>query len=496
MNMSNLSAEVQRILEDVYRIDPTLRKQEQEVIAAIQHLLSSRPEAVGRPEFYAALKGRLLQMAERSYRKTEPTQSSLFVMSLSFIRKLALPVGAISVAVFALLIAPSLKKTPAGTSFVALGTGSVTTIQNSAFGTLTAGPAFGRGAAGIGMGGGGGLVPQSVAPTPISSDEKIGMIAPPVDVTTYTFANEGDLPSWGETGDVYRRVKGEIQNAALAETLSRAATGLIDFSAMKHLRVQSYTLIQDQPFGSSITIDFLESVASLYQNYASWPHPEAECRDDACYQTFRLKEADIPQDEEVIRIANAYLAENGIARKMYGEPMVNKDWYRVYQESTEKSLMYIPDSMSVVYPLVLDGKRVYDESGNPYGLTVSVNIRHRRVDGVMNVTTNVFERSSYALEQDEKRIRAFISQGGLYGSFYSGAQKTVEVKLGQGEVVLQKTMKVGELGKPMEELFVPALRFPVVEKPKEVWQQYVIIPLAKDILDQQKPLPADVRVMM
>ena len=338
------------------------------------------------------------------------------------------------------------------------------------------------------------VAPSDTSKQAAGSGAASSMIAPPLDLTNIKYVYRGELPAWNPQLDVYKRVKGSSQNAALIQSLAQSTKELVDLSKMNNLELQSFTLNQKERFGYSISFDLAESVVNINQNHREWPHPEAACRDERCYQNLRLSVNDIPADSELIRIANAFLKDRGISTAQYGEPLVNNEWRRFYAEAADKSMFYVPDVANVVFPLLIDGKMTYDEGGFPQGLNVSINAREKRVDSVYNLTTNNYQASAYAAETDQARIRDIMAKGGIYGYVYPEAKKTTEVELNAPELVLQRVWMPRDNGMS-DELFIPALRFEVKNPPENTYTpRYVLVPLVKDVLDQQRP--GDVRIMM
>ncbi len=499
--MSNPS--FREILDELYAQDPTLRDQEQELLRALETISSLKPNERPSPEFQKHLLAQLRVKHRELQDKSTP--SFFYRMNSTFpFKTLAIPLGVVAIAALAVTVTPMLKRPtntilPAQTNNGTLATtpGHVTRLGNAqAFGSLIQPYA-------TGMGGGGGMGGRAeisaVAPSDTSKQSAGGgtassMIVPPYQLTNLTYVYRGELPTWNAQLDVYKRIKGSSQNTALVQSLAQSTKELVDLSKMNNLELQSFTLNQKEPFGYSISFDLAESVVNINQNYREWPHPEAACRDERCYQNLRLSVKDVPTDDELIRIANTFLKDHGIPTTQYSEPRVNNEWRRFYAETADKSAFYVPDVASVVYPLLIDGKTTYDEGGYPQGLNIGINVREKRVDNVYNLTTNNYQASAYTAEADQARIRDVMAKGGIYGSVYPEAKTSIEVELDTPKMVLQRIWMPRDNGMS-DELFIPALRFEVKNPPENMYTpRYVLVPLVKDILDQQRP--GDVRIMM
>jgi len=488
------------ILEDLYQHDPALRNTEAELLPLVEQLLALRPSASPSPSFRQLLR---TQLSETHSRQLSPSHSSTLFqrMTSAFqFKYLAVPVSALAIVAIAVTTLSAFRNgtsplSPQTPSFSLFTSGSVQPANTrQAFGSLAS--AF--------QGGQGGTGARPTANNPVSalsiSADGMGkriatsLIAPSEDLTNYKYVYNGELPTWNADLTVYKRTKGATQNSALVQALAKSTQGLVDLEKLNNLALQSFTLSQNTRYGYSVNVDLVESNVTISQNYREWPHPEAACKDEACFQRLRLAEGDVPADTELIRIANDFLRDYGISTERYGEPQVNSNWRVMYARTTDKSMFYIPDILTVVYPVSIDGNTTYDEGGFPHGLMVNISLREKRVESVSNLTTNNYESSSYTAETDQTRIRSIVEKGGLYGFAFPEAKKTVEVELQNPQIVLQKVWMPTQPGEPMNELLIPTLRFEVKDAPENSYlSNYVFVPLVKEVLDQRQ---GDVRIMM
>ncbi len=490
--MSNLDPRSRAILDDLYSQDPELRTKESELIPLVDKLLKLRPNEEPSTHFRQQLRQDLLAAHAKQY-STPHSSSSFFerMTSRFSFKYLAIPIGAVAVVALVLTNLPNMQRQTAGTS-LALNTnvGTITRVAGAnAFGPLA--PAFDS-TPRQGAGGGTAMNSAVVNPAYAVTDKRIATSLLPFQTYKYTYT--GELPTWNNQLDVYKRVKGMAQNNSLIQSLAQSTHGLIDLGKLNGLQLQSFTLNQAIKYGYSVSVDLVEAVVNINQNYQQWPHPEASCTDDACFQQYRLKEADVPADSELIQIANDFLKANGISTEKYGQPIVNSDWRTVYAATADKTNFYISDSMTVIYPTMINGQVAYDEGGQPNGLMVNVNVREKRVDNVSNLTTNNFESSSYTAETDKSRILSVMERGGLYGFVAPDAEKVTEVELQNPEIVLQRVWLPINNGQSSDELLIPSLRFEVKSQPKDSYlSKYVFVPLVKDVLDSQRP--GNVRIL-
>lgn len=336
----------------------------------------------------------------------------------------------------------------------------------------------------------------------IAIDQKMNsrMIDPDYVPTVYKYTYAGapvDLSS--PTVNVYKRITVKAESGTLANTLKNFGFGLMDLGGFKNTRAETITLIQDEKLGYSISLNFNDSSINIYQNWMTWDHPTSKCgNDQKCYEDNRLKKEDIPADAQLISIADNFLKEHKLNASAYGQPVIQKYWEReiamLRAQGQPEGEFYVPDTINVVYPLLLDGNPVSDQSGNPMGLYVGVNIFHKKVASVNNLRVDQFQSSAYDAITDWATIEKYLAQGGTpYPNYYGENQKVkeVEIKLEKPEVILMNTWQYKE--NENNEFFTPALRFSVIQPEGEYfYQDSVVVPLAKDLLQQYdyaRPMP-------
>jgi len=299
--------------------------------------------------------------------------------------------------------------------------------------------------------------------------------------TIYKHVYKGEaIAGLSDQVDVYRRVRGGAGSGPVGALLG-SDLGLMNLSAAKSPSVQSFAIAENRENGYVITVNPEEGTINIYENYLTWTYPERSCTDEACFNSYRLTEADMLSDEETIRIAEAFLAEYGVSKDGYGAPVVRNEWRAQLLRVEDKSSFWFPDGTTVVYPQIIDGKPVYDEGGAPHGLNVNINVRHKRATGLWNLAVQNLQVSSYAGETDASVLIGIAEKGGVYGDQYAPENAvTVEVELGTPTLAYTRVWQWnGGVG---SELTVPALVFPVLNAPKDYWRSNVTVPLAKELL--------------
>lgn len=405
---------------------------------------------------------------------------------------LYLAAGAVLVVLFAAVVAMQLKNTgqfaparPAPSPQeqpVAKGA-RISRMNGSAFGAIvpSAGQE-GRDAAAampVGAGGGRGL------PSAAAVDAK--MIAPsPNEAVQYKYVYKGQpLTDLTAQAPVYRRVK-DLGRFGVPAEMQAAVRSLADLGRLASPTAQSFAVSEDRDRGYMVYVDLAEASMSFSQDWRRWPHPESTCRDEACFAALRMSADKMPDNATIVALADDFLSDYGIDRTSYGPAEVRDEWRLWYAAAEDKTTAWVPDTVPVVYPLMIEGQTLYEEGGAAGGLTVNVNVRLNVVDGVWQLMSQSYERSEYPAETDAARILAIAERGGLYGGWMPEGVAIVEVGLGDPRPALMRNWVTKEDGTG-EELYVAALRFPVTSAPEGEGQFYraaVLVPLIKDVLDR------------
>lgn len=495
-----MNQHIQTVLDELYQLDPELRTQEAELLPILTKLLETKPDAEPDDAFVQRLRVMLRDKAALQPSPSRSLFSFLTMPSLNYAVTGAV-LGAVITGpvVYGIMQSGGISTLPAtGEKGTALFSYSVEDAGNRAFGdlsTVAEGTAYGRSQGGGGMGGAPGIdaaVPMNAdVPAGSSVDQKI-MPFPPGELTQYNLKFEGEMPalSAGQI-EVLKRQKG-VSSADVATIMRSFNTGLIDLGTFRNARADMISFYQDAPFGYVTTVSFREGNISINANWEKWPHPEAECRDEACFQRMRLKINDVPSDDAILGVAESFVREHGIDLSQYGEPEVDNLWRRNYEQTPDKNQFYIPDQIRVIYPLLVEGKPVYDEGGAKSGISIGVNIREKKVADAWGIMDQKYLKSAYPAVTDAAKITAYLENQGKMDTSWmpEGTKvKNVDVTLGTPELGYVKMYNYEN--NQSEELIVPALVFPVTNVPagEIYYRDSVTVPLAADILEKASQMP-------
>lgn len=504
---------VNDLVQEICSADPTLLERESELRAALTRLLAAKPAVDRNEAFLKELRARLMKEFSSS-----PKSQSVLDRLLQISRRPWFAVPAVALALLLVMIV--MKETPPGKNSLKLAvrdggafagvrvtraesgfgslinrTGDIGTLANGV--TMDSGfqaPTVRNQSGGGGMTGGPSKMMASAVQAPMMGESSVpGVIGimPIQRPTYYRYSFDGELALSDETLPVLRRVKGG-NTVEFEAALAGVMPGVFDFSVLGSMKLQNFSAYQDQDLGLSVYADMNEETVSISQNYQRWPHPEQACRDQECYQSFRLTESDMPSDEESIAYADAFLAELGIDRTMLGAPEVRADWRRwlVATTTAMRPDFWFPDSVNVVYPLLVDGIPVVDDSGMGSGLTVNVNVRERRADGLWNLQSLNYESADYDAVVDVDAVKEVVERGGIWGYLPDpkeiGDADIITLRLGEPVRVMLRTWQYPGDG-TSKELLAPGLRFRVEDPERDTHgtPEYITVPLIKEFFEQQ-----------
>lgn len=518
---------IQEIYEDIISIEPDLKKEEERVKKMIGELIGLEPNIVIDEKFKNDLRALILDRAKDFKKADDKIYLFTNIFKHMDYKTYYLIGGALIGILLFLPVSYLLFSSQTATDSIvqkiapkeesmnlALDSGfkaQISKLADSAFGKIS-----GQQSQKSGLGGGGGSAGTSMsapASAPIATEardsaavnsaksesasiESAKRIAMPEDFTTYRYVYKGDpIEIKEDKMDVYKRVKGETVAPELSSVIGSVNSSLLDWNKFNNSRFQSVGLVQDKEFGYNVYVSYDESSISINENWLKWPHPENQCKDEACFNSYRLKISDMPDNEIVLKLAAEFAADYKVNLENFGEPEVADDWRIGYANTRDKANYYFPDTISVVYPVKINGQLAYNDGGGKAGMNVSVNLRSKKVNGLWELTLPRYESSAYEIEKDSAKIIKVAERGGLYGYTAEGG-KIVEIELGTPQLALMKTWQYKD--NLSNELYVPAYVFPIVKVPEgaQIWQKAIVVPIAKDILDEaEKNIPSPTPLM-
>jgi hypothetical protein len=457
---------IKQILKDIYSVDKSLKSKEEYLIQIIQELLLSKPADAIDENFVAILKAKVLEKSQ-SLKETK----QMFKFSFA---KLSYAVAGMAVILLAVMVFVNNPEQQMQ-GLVVAKTG------DNAFGDIAFGgdiseegdqreSTFSGNA--LGMGGSDNDEETKSSPSATGNGASVdSMIAPEMINYNYVYDGEDFQVENGKV-TVYKKLQGS------SDSLSSVLNGLrlndVDLSKFSNLKVASMQLSEDKDHGYAIYVYPKENTIYISQNWQKWP------------EYYRDEQTSVSQlsNEKALEIANNFLEDYNINTSAYGPGEV------LEYPSGEG---YSRDSATVVYPLQVEGKDVYNQSGFKHGLNVIVDFRTGRVSNVSNINPGNFQSSDYDSSLTKEQAISYAEKGGLQRNYlYEEATKTVDIKLGTPIYSLVQTWKYDENNS--SELLVPSLIFPVknIQDYRYYYGSYVIVPLVGDLMNQGLDAPVGI----
>jgi hypothetical protein len=489
-----MNEKVKQITKELLEQDPTLSSHQRELEELVLSLLRARPDPAIDQQFYFELKQKLLLSIEknRSHHSQEKRGLKDLIINLFTMKKINIAIGTAALAVIILVAGTIYLNKEQGTQTAYTPKVKITFAGDQAFGKLdgisNANTNTVRGGGGQNEIGNTADLSRPMSATEGKGGESVDYgFLPPDEAIYYRYVYSGEqIEIDNSKMQVLKRQKGAQTISDLTGMLNLLSFNLVNIGSFPNLRVQSVNFAQSGDDGYNIYVNMDEASINIY---GAWPKPMEYL---ACYPNcpppHQLTLADVPPDNELISAANSFTQAHGIPTSIYGQPIIQDEWKTQFEiAQVRKEFSYVPDVISVVYPLLIEDRYVYDESGNLSGLNVGINIRNKKVVSVWELNVPNFEASMYETETNAERILKFAEKGGMHGYLPEYAKKITDVELGSPRIELVKmwNYKNGQ----SEELLIPSFIFPVLNPPKTYYyvKKSVIVPLVKEILDKDEP---------
>lgn len=480
-----MDIKLKTMLTDLYSLDPSLKDQEAELIPILEALIKLKPDAPLDAAFTAELRRKLFATT---------LHSSHASMSAPLFHKVAFAgLGGLITLLIAVPVTYKLAQSNSGLPELFLGSLSglptITNLGQAAFGNLSSEASSSisalseRSSSTIGMGGGGSAAASAVpAPTADSKLMAPGMPIDPYygDIIEYIYTYKGEALDLSNVSDAVYKKTGGINLGNSGKDLTRDTFGPIDMSAFKNAKIQAFNIKQEGDNGYTVYVDPENGAVSINGNSGLWGYTGGDY--------IPLTESDIMSNEDAINTANQFLADYRIDTSGFGAPVID-DRGIVYALSQPVGMRYIPDTINITYPLLLEGQPAYNGDGSAYGIFAMINMRTKAVVSLTINVASAYDKSSYELERDSATVLNLASHGGLYYYPMEGVTKTIEIELGTPEVIL--TSHYAYTNNSSELLFIPALSFPVIKNSdtNPVYSDHVVIPLVKSVIEEANTVP-------
>ncbi|MDD2515892.1 MAG: hypothetical protein PHF46_01365 [Candidatus Gracilibacteria bacterium] len=340
--------------------------------------------------------------------------------------------------------------------------------KDDAFGTIK-GDSYG---ASSGIGGGSNTASFKSQGTPTTLDGTQEKTSVPNTSNGQKFVYKGEKIEIKESKmEALKKEKKSYTNADLNNLIKSIKLDVFDISKLEKLFVNNITVSEDKDYGLQMNINLDEANISLYKNRKKWP--QNNCNTDECYSQNKIKMDQIPTQEKAINIANEFVTSHGINISNYANPYLDTTRLKTYNEAS-----YLPESISVIYPLKIEGKAVYEESGYSKGLTITIDIKSQKVQEVYGLEKLNFLSSMYETETNFDKILEIATKGGRNNPTVYKTGENSEISL--GTPVLEYTYIYDYKDGVTEEYIVPAYIFPILDN-QNYGPSNIVVPILQDL---------------
>lgn len=432
-----MEEKIENILEDIYRIDPSLKEREEEIIKMLTELLKNKPNLEPDNEFVVGLKVKLL---EKTSQARQEERKRLFPV-ISF-KQLVFSFGGVALVVVIifgskLFDQSGIPQNPVGDTFVASGV-VISQVADGAFGPL-GGVTF---PIPTEVGGGPSEVVINYAPHyNYAGGDFSGLIADKVGVLKKT-RSTGTESTKDYVGDMFS----------------------LDLFDMKGL--EDTAVVSDAKFCDNFESGYCFSAA------AEWGLVYIESKD--AYHDWDYNTAVAVLDEkQAITVADDFMKKYQVNLKPYGSPIVKSD------DSA---------TIEILYPLQVDGMDVYQEySDDLVGVVVRVDPMGGNVSSVA-LEPQKYQASAYATEKDTSKITEQVSKYIFWHNIDIENSQTVEMEVGDPKLCYRVRTEILEDSIHYQEYLLPALAFKVkdAEKAKTIGaEKTVVVPIVKGFFEEK-----------
>ncbi|MDD3303196.1 MAG: hypothetical protein PHN31_06590, partial [Candidatus Gracilibacteria bacterium] len=292
------------------------------------------------------------------------------------------------------------------------------------------------------------------------------------EIYRFSFSGDLNLELKGKM-PVYKKEKKVSYNTDFSNSLKKLNFAGVDIGSFGNIGVSNISFVENDDFGLNIFVDFENSSLSMYRNWLKWPQTDYE-------QTSKNVLLD---ENEILSISNDFLSKHKIDLSKYGKPKVETSYVVAYKNfiSTNTIPEYSQNFVNVVYPLIIDGNEVVEESGENSGVRIEVSLADKKVSGLNGLVVDNYLKSDYDTEENTKNILKVANVGGKYGfnNALTENAKYIDLKLKNPKL---KYVSSYIFRNNVNQLYlIPSIVFEVEKDGNSsYYSDYVIVPLVKD----------------
>lgn len=268
-----------------------------------------------------------------------------------------------------------------------------------------------------------------------------------------------------------------IDRTAFVASLEQTMGAIIHLKQFTDLRGQMVTLTERTADGYTVTIDFTRGSVSLYKQAAATDLKMLS----ATAGGTNAPAAKAITDDQVISVARQFLGDHGVSLDHTLTPVVTDLGGPIAAvPETTKAVPVVSYAKMVTFPWTINDTPVIDQSGAPYGLTVTVQTSDSTVTAVENIVDWHFTGSDYPLVSDTAKVLDVAKRGGLYGSLPTTVTDTIDLATPSMAYMISSY----QLASDGLDYFIPAWRFGIGHVPTgvQLYQNAVVVPLVETLL--------------
>lgn len=488
-----MGKDVEKILQELYQIDESLKQKENELTKIIQNMLLLKPNIKMDENFKLALKERISEKITSEKLQNYMSRRKLNIWQIfSYIFWTAW-IAAFSFFIFGETFAPHMLTSENKTSQESdiLSFNSFILETNTDFWNL-------KNVWVNGWGFGGWLEKMSLKSSGMVEDMMVESSSLMMDAPESAWMVEGTdmriLPvepigipeiyrynfSWAlnihipETLPIYKKSKVADLWKNFVEKFWNFSFNGLDISRFSDLSAGNISLNQEKKYGYSINIDFSNGYLNIYKNWDKWPQKNYD----------ENKQIDLLSDDELLQIANNFMKEYKIDVSQYWTAQIDTNYDSILREfsTSKKAPSYIPENTYILYPSLLDGKEIIEESGEKSWVKVEIDIQEKKVSSVLWLKIEQYAKSDYKIENNTDNI---LHIANAWWRFWLEIEKVenaqyIDIKLKNPKLQYVHIYHYTQ-NNWQEEFLIPAIVFEIENNDENNFMSKIIsVPLLKD----------------
>lgn len=290
--------------------------------------------------------------------------------------------------------------------------------------------------------------------------------------------------------ELLKKVKPTNNTSSLLAYIKNLDLWWFSSQKIENANISNFSLKENKNYWLEYQVNLEESKIFINKNIEKWS--QTLYNDNEQTKNIQLKITDFPTDWELLTLSKNVINKYKIDLTNYWTPVVNNDWRDDYNKSNDKNNYYLPDTIQVIYPLILNWKNVYEDYGAIKWLIISFDAKTHNLAEVNWIEWLQFESSNYPIENDPEKVNELIKKWwrNSYTQYHNENTKVKDVTIHLSVPKLVYININNYNNWTSTEYYVPAYIFESIEKPKawEYFQEKVIIPLIKDFFNSNNQI--------